>query len=120
EAAPPSSGGTKAAPAVSFGRALRVSFTTTTPKASTSAPPAPSAYRCSIVASNRSDEDFALFGAVRRSDEPPLFHDLDDARGAIVPEVQLALQPRGRAPVRVGDDAHRLVVERVELGVVVL
>ena len=50
-------------------------------------------------------------------DEAPALHHLDDARGAVVAEAELALEPRGRAAARVGDEADGVVVQRVLLGV---
>src|SRR5580700_3245936 len=66
------------------------------------------------------DEDLAVLGTVRRPDEPPPLHHFDDPRGAVVAEHQLALKPGRRAPTRLCDQADRLVVERILLGVSLL
>src|SRR5690606_20859105 len=63
----------------------------------------------------RLDEDLAVLRAVRRADEAALLHRLDDLRGAVVAEAELALEPAGGAAAGLGDDAHGLVVHAVEL-----
>ena len=64
--------------------------------------------------SDRTDEHFPVFGAVRGADDAPLFHRFDDSSGAVVPKAELSLQPRRRAAPGVGHEANgvRLVFER--------
>src|ERR1044071_8169784 len=59
------------------------------------------------------DEDLALVGVIRRTDHALLLHLLDEARGAVVADPQLALDPRDGCVARRLDDVHRLVVHVV-------
>src|SRR5262245_53349738 len=74
--------------------------------------------RARAARSNRVDEDLAVLRAIRRPHQPAALHRLDDARGAVVAERELALEPRRRAAPRLGHDANGVVVGGIGLAVV--
>src|SRR5579872_362273 len=58
-------------------------------------------------------EDFALADVVGAADDAFRFHALDDAGGAVVADLQMALDEAGRGLALAGDQRHGLVVEAV-------
>src|SRR5437868_4515645 len=63
------------------------------------------------------DQHFAPADMVGLADQPILLHPLDQPRGAVVADAQLALEVRGRGLLALGDDLNRLAVE-LGLGIV--
>src|SRR5437868_10320321 len=63
------------------------------------------------------DEHLASADVIGLADQPVLFHPLDQPRGAVVANAQLALEIGYRRFLTLGDDLHRLAVE-LGLGVV--
>ena len=63
------------------------------------------------------DQHFAAADMVGLADQPVLLHPLDQPRGAVVADAQLALEVGGRGLLALGDDLDRLAVE-LGLGIV--
>src|SRR4051812_29440520 len=61
----------------------------------------------------RVDQNFAVFGTIRRTDHAAFLHHFHDLGGPVVADGHLALQPGGRAALSFGDDPHRFVEARV-------
>src|SRR4051812_41346983 len=58
-------------------------------------------------------EDGAVAVVFLRADDARRFHRLDQARRPVVADLETSLHARDRTAARFGDDAHRLVVQRV-------
>src|SRR6516164_1280766 len=65
----------------------------------------------------RPGEDFALAGVVGLADDALVLHPLDQRGGAVVADLQAALDVAGRGLAVAGDDGHGAVVEVVALAV---
>ena len=57
------------------------------------------------------NQDFALAGVIGLADDAFLLHPLHDRGGAVVADLQPALDVAGRGLLVAGDDLHRLLVE---------
>src|SRR5438270_7860933 len=65
-----------------------------------------------IYSTRRRGEDLALADMVGGADDALGFHALDEARGAVVADLQIALHKARRGLALAGDERHGLVVQR--------
>src|SRR5207253_1147983 len=77
----------------------------------------PQARRAARPLGRRGDQDLALAGVVGGADDAFLLHPLDEAGGAIVADLQAALDVAGGRLAVAGDNGDRTVVEVVALPV---
>src|SRR5262245_61047790 len=70
-----------------------------------------------LPTSSGRNEHFAIFCPIGRSDDPPPLHGFNDFCSTIVPDTELALDPRSRAPACLGHDPYGGIVHRVGLGI---
>src|SRR5437764_6198788 len=65
-------------------------------------------------------EDLAFADMVGRADDALGFHALDEPRGAVVADLQIALHKARRGLALAGDERHRLVIQRIARAAFVL
>src|ERR1700761_4995399 len=87
-------------------------------------PPNPSAHRAitkrpihMLFPRRRRTENLSVSIRLQRTHQTGRLHGFDQSSRAVIADLQTALHPRDGRLTRLGDDSHRLIVQRISFGI---